>query len=89
MTLIISHSSRKENETKYIYGADCIIVEGIYVLLDEKLRSLFDLKLFVDTEDDIRLARRCTCSWFKLARVYPCHVFFFFLTAFLRVLTDF
>lgn len=50
---------RREGETKYVYGADCIIVEGIYVLLDEKLRDLFDLKLFVDTADDIRLARRC------------------------------
>lgn len=60
-------SVRRENETKYLYGADCIIVEGIYVLLDEKLRDLFDLKLFVDTADDIRLARRRTFSLFNIA----------------------
>eukprot|EP01127_Copromyxa_protea_P005600 TRINITY_DN15499_c0_g1_i1.p1 TRINITY_DN15499_c0_g1~~TRINITY_DN15499_c0_g1_i1.p1 ORF type:complete len:480 (+),score=118.79 TRINITY_DN15499_c0_g1_i1:217-1440(+) len=50
--------SRVEGEAKHVYGADCIIVEGIYVLLDEALRDLFDLRLFVDTADDIRLARR-------------------------------
>ncbi|WP_394826195.1 uridine kinase [Pendulispora albinea] len=35
-----------------------IVVEGILVLADEVLRSLFDVKLFVDTDADIRLMRR-------------------------------
>jgi uridine kinase len=35
-----------------------IIVEGILVLENPQLRSLMDVKLFVDTEDDIRLMRR-------------------------------
>jgi uridine kinase len=50
--------SRLEGESITIYGADVIIMEGIFVLYDERLRSIFDIKLFVDTEDDIRLARR-------------------------------
>lgn len=41
-----------------------IIVEGIFVLLDDKLRKEFDIKLFVDTEDDTRLARRRTLPLF-------------------------
>lgn len=35
-----------------------IIVEGILVLENAALRSLMDIKLFVDTEDDVRLVRR-------------------------------
>lgn len=37
---------------------DVIIVEGILVLEDERLRNLMDIKLFVDTDDDIRIIRR-------------------------------
>jgi len=35
-----------------------IVVEGILVLADERLRSRFEVKLFVDTDSDIRLMRR-------------------------------
>jgi uridine kinase len=35
-----------------------LIIEGILVLADEGLRSLFEVKLFVDTDADIRLMRR-------------------------------
>lgn len=45
--------------TKSVYGADVIIVEGILVLYDKALRDTMDIKVFVDTDDDIRLARRC------------------------------
>jgi uridine kinase len=34
-----------------------IVVEGILVLADEELRKRFDVKLFVDTDADIRLMR--------------------------------
>lgn len=37
---------------------DVIIVEGILVLEDERIRDLMDIKLFVDTDDDIRIIRR-------------------------------
>ncbi|MCM3619225.1 uridine kinase [Sutcliffiella horikoshii] len=37
---------------------DVIIVEGILVLEDERLRNLMDIKLFVDTDADIRIIRR-------------------------------
>ena len=35
-----------------------VIVEGILVLADERLRAQMDIKLFVDTDADIRLMRR-------------------------------
>jgi uridine kinase len=37
---------------------DVIIVEGILVLEDERLRDLMDIKLYVDTDADIRIIRR-------------------------------
>ncbi len=37
---------------------DVIILEGILVLEDERLRQLMDIKLFVDTDADIRIIRR-------------------------------
>lgn len=41
-----------------IVPAPIIVVEGILVLADERLRSRFEVKLFVDTDPDIRLMRR-------------------------------
>ncbi|MBN1314362.1 MAG: uridine kinase [Anaerolineales bacterium] len=35
-----------------------IIVEGILILANEELRKLFDIKIFVDTDTDIRFIRR-------------------------------
>ena len=37
---------------------DVIILEGIFVLEDERLRDLMDIKLFVDTDADFRIIRR-------------------------------
>ena len=37
---------------------DVFIVEGILVLEDKRLRDLMDIKVFVDTDDDIRIIRR-------------------------------
>lgn len=37
---------------------EVIIVEGILTLNDVRLRDLMDIKIFVDTDDDIRIIRR-------------------------------
>ncbi|WEV61080.1 uridine kinase [Streptococcaceae bacterium ESL0729] len=37
---------------------DVIIVEGILVLDDVRLRDMMDIKIFVDTDDDVRIIRR-------------------------------
>ncbi|KAI8897566.1 uridine-cytidine kinase-like 1-like protein [Globomyces pollinis-pini] len=46
------------DETTSIYGANVIIFEGIFALYDKRVRDLMDLKLFVDTDADVRLSRR-------------------------------
>ena len=45
-------------ETDPVGPADLVILEGILVLEDARLRDLMDVKLFVDTDDDVRLMRR-------------------------------
>lgn len=37
---------------------DIVIVEGIMILEDEELRNKLDIKIYVDTEDDLRILRR-------------------------------
>ncbi len=46
-------------QTDRVYGADVVLVEGILVLHDKEIRDLFDMKIFVDTDSDLRLVRRC------------------------------
>jgi uridine kinase len=51
-----THSRTKE--TKKILPNPVILVEGILIFVDPELRDLFDVKLFVDADADIRLIRR-------------------------------
>jgi uridine kinase len=48
----------RSSETVLVAPAQVIIVEGILVLAEPDLRSELDLKIFVDTDPDLRLARR-------------------------------
>ena len=48
----------RSNEVVHVEPKDVIIVEGILVLEDERLRGLMDIKLFVDTDSDLRIIRR-------------------------------
>ncbi|MBM7697933.1 uridine kinase [Kurthia huakuii] len=48
----------RSKETVHIEPQDVIILEGILVLADEGLRDLMDMKLFVDTDADLRIIRR-------------------------------
>lgn len=50
------HNRAKETVT--VYPKKVIIVEGILVLENPKLRDLMDIKIFVDTDADERLMRR-------------------------------
>ncbi len=45
-------------ETVVVEPRRVIILEGILVLAEEPLRELMDLKIYVDTDADLRLARR-------------------------------
>uniref|UniRef100_A0A3B4UUA7 Uridine-cytidine kinase n=1 Tax=Seriola dumerili TaxID=41447 RepID=A0A3B4UUA7_SERDU len=48
----------RHKEWKTVYGASVIIFEGIMAFADKELLQLLDMKLFVDTDSDIRLVRR-------------------------------
>jgi len=44
--------------TERITAADVIVVDGILLFVDERIRALCDVKVFVDADPDIRLVRR-------------------------------
>lgn len=48
----------RSTETVRVEPQDVIILEGILILDDERLRDLMDIKVYVDTDDDIRIIRR-------------------------------
>ncbi|MGG1697575.1 uridine kinase [Bacillus zhangzhouensis] len=48
----------RSEETVHVEPKDVIIVEGIFALEDERLRDLMDIKLYVDTDADLRIIRR-------------------------------
>ncbi len=48
----------RAKEVVEVTPAKVIIVEGILIFADESLRNLFDIKLFVDTDADVRILRR-------------------------------
>ncbi|MFJ7646281.1 uridine kinase [Lysinibacillus sp. NPDC097279] len=48
----------RANEVIHVEPVDVIILEGILVLEDADLRNLMDIKLFVDTDSDLRIIRR-------------------------------
>uniref|UniRef100_A0A7N8XX53 Uridine-cytidine kinase n=1 Tax=Mastacembelus armatus TaxID=205130 RepID=A0A7N8XX53_9TELE len=49
---------RRQKDWKNVYGASVIILEGIMSFVDKELLQLLDMKIFVDTDSDIRLVRR-------------------------------
>ncbi|GKS80494.1 uridine kinase [Ligilactobacillus pabuli] len=50
--------STRSEEIERVEPKEVIILEGIFILTDPKLRDLLDIKVFVDTDDDIRIIRR-------------------------------
>lgn len=48
----------RSNETIHVEPKDVIILEGILILEDKRLRELMDIKLYVDTDADLRIIRR-------------------------------
>lgn len=48
----------RAEETIRVQPKEVIIIEGILIFSDKGLRDLMDIKVFVDTDDDIRIIRR-------------------------------
>jgi len=53
-----THTRKADN--RQISGHRIIILEGILVLADAAVRELMDIKIYVDTADDVRFIRRMT-----------------------------
>ncbi len=53
-------SSTRQPRTVAVNSADLILIEGILVLHMEALRREMDVRIFVETEDDVRIIRRLT-----------------------------
>lgn len=51
------HTCRLEDKITF-YPADVVLFEGILVFYPQKVRDMFHMKLFVDTDSDVRLSRR-------------------------------
>ncbi|TYG99387.1 hypothetical protein ES288_A10G191600v1 [Gossypium darwinii] len=49
---------RSSNSFRQVNASDVIILEGILVFHDQCVRNLMNMKIFVDTDADVRLARR-------------------------------
>lgn len=52
----VTHS--REKRTKIMYGANVIICEGILLFTNSQLLDMMDMKIFIDTDSDVRLSRR-------------------------------
>jgi uridine kinase len=53
---LVTH--RRRAETEAVAPTPALIVEGIHLLVPPDLRALFDLKVFIDADDALRLGRR-------------------------------
>ncbi|MEF3356098.1 uridine kinase [Paenibacillus sp. GYB006] len=50
--------ARSASETVQLKPNNIIIIEGLHVLSDENLRAMLDIKVFVDSDPDVRILRR-------------------------------
>ena len=60
----------RTDETLTIGNHHIIVLEGILALFDEKIRNMMDIKLYVDTPDDIRIIRRIKRDINKRGRTF-------------------
>ncbi len=60
----------RTDDTLTIGNHHIIVLEGIFALFDEKIRNMMDIKLYVDTPDDIRIIRRIKRDINKRGRTF-------------------
>ena len=56
--IFFSFLFRIKDRFTVIHPSDVVLIEGILVFYDKDMMEMFDMKLFVDTDADTRLARR-------------------------------
>ena len=49
---------QRRGETRHVEPRRVILVEGILIFVDKELRDMMDIKLYVDTDADLRFIRR-------------------------------
>jgi uridine kinase len=62
----VSHT--RSGTTQRVASADVIVIEGILLFVDERVRAACDVKIFVDADADIRLIRRLRRDVMKRGR---------------------
>ena len=60
----------RSGETRDVSPNSVIVVEGILIFADPELCDLFDIKIFVDTDADVRIIRRIKRDMKKRARTF-------------------
>jgi uridine kinase len=65
----VSHT--RSASTIHVAAAEVIVVDGILLFVDEAIRRLCDVKVFVDADPDIRLVRRIRRDMAKRGRPLP------------------
>lgn len=60
---------QRSDQCRRVEPADVVIIEGIMVLHMQEIRELLHMKIYVDTDDDVRLARR-----YRTLRAMSCNV---------------
>ena len=63
----VSHT--RSDRTQRVDPADVLVLDGILLFVDEELRALCDVKVFVDADADIRLIRRLKRDVMKRGRM--------------------
>ena len=53
-------TSTRKGQTHQVQPAEIILIEGILVLHMEQVRAELDVRIYVETEDDVRIIRRLT-----------------------------
>ncbi|KDD75601.1 phosphoribulokinase/uridine kinase, partial [Helicosporidium sp. ATCC 50920] len=59
---------RRAQSTRRLLPADVVVLEGLHVLHSEAVRARLHMKIFVDADDDVRLARRVKRDVSELGR---------------------
>ena len=61
----------REKKSRKVEKHHIIILEGILALFDQKIRNMMDIKIYVETADDIRVIRRIKRDINKRERTFP------------------
>lgn len=69
----------RSEKTEHIEPSKVIILDGILILEDERIRDLCDIKVFVECDEDLRLIRRIQRDMFERKRSFD-HIITQYLT---------